>query len=259
MLRSRILALGVVIAIIGPLLGIGAFAGMASAAPAAPHGVSFTTYSLNWAGYVVTGAKHKVTEVTGSWIQPAVTCTKATTYAAFWAGIDGYSSNTVEQAGTLAYCSGGTAFYYAWYEFFPKASVEISSLSVSPGDTVSVTVSYVASAKHFSITVQVGSSSFTKTGKVSGAERTSAECIDERPTVGTSLTKLADFGTADFGSDYTSTIGCGATIGGTTGSFGSFSSAVAIDMEDSSGKILSSTGPLSSDGSSFVATWEASS
>jgi hypothetical protein len=247
-----------VVVTIGPSLGL--VAASATAVPAsASHGPVFTVDSTNWAGYAVTGATGAVNQVTGSWIQPSVSCSRGTTYAAFWDGIDGYNSNTVEQGGTLAYCSGGHAYYYAWYEFYPAASVEISSIAVHPGDTVSVTVSYSTSASDFSITVKDGSSSYTKTGTVSGAERTSAECIAERPEVGYRLASLADFGTADFGQDHTSTIGCAATVGGTTGAFGSFSTATAIDMVDSSGQLLSTTSALSSDGTSFTETWDRSS
>ena len=249
----------VALAMTGPMFGFGTWASFSAAAPAMPHGLDFTVESTNWAGYAVTGSSGSVSQVTGSWVQPSVSCSRSTTYAAFWDGIDGYSSDTVEQAGTLAYCSGDHAYYYAWYEFYPAASVEISSLSVTPGSTVSVTVSYVSSASDFSITVAVGASSVTKTGTVSGAERTSAECIAERPEVNGRLASLADFGTAKFGADATSTIGCGATVSGTTGTFGSFSTAVAINMVDSSGRALSTTGALSSDGSSFTETWDASS
>ncbi len=249
----------VVLVTIGPLLGLGTVAGAAAAATAMPRGLVFTVDSLNWAGYAVTASTGSVTQVTGSWVQPAVTCSRSTTYAAFWDGIDGYSSDTVEQGGTLAFCSGGHASYYAWYEFYPAASVEISSLAVTPGSTVSVTVSYSSSASEFSVTVTVGSSSSTKTGTVSGAQRTSAECIAERPEVNGRLASLAEFGTAAFGADHTSTIGCGATVAGATGTFGSFSTAVAINMVDSADRALSTTGALSSDGSSFTETWDASS
>ncbi len=257
MRATRLWTVALTAATIGPMLGLGVGVGAAALTPLVPHGIEFTVESTNWAGYAVTGGTGSVTQVTGSWVQPSVSCSRSSTYAAFWDGIDGYNSNTVEQGGTLAYCSGGHAYYYAWYEFYPAASVDITSLSVSPGSTVSVTVSY--SASDFSITVKVGSSSYTKTGTVSGAERTSAECIDERPEVNGRLANLADFGTADFGLDHTSTIGCAATVSGTTGNFGSFSTATAINMVDSAGRTLSSTGALSSDGSSFVATWVASS
>jgi hypothetical protein len=261
MARSRAMVIALVLAMMGPELGLGALAAATTVTSATPAAVSFQSYSTNWAGYAVTGSAQSVTEVTGSWTQPSVTCGSATTYAAFWDGIDGYSSSTVEQGGTLAYCSGGAAYYYAWYEFYPHPSHEFTSLMVSPGDQISVTVAYSTSSKEFTVTVQVGTSSASKSSKVSGAERNSAECITERPEVGSRLAKLADFGTADFGQGYTSTIGCGATIGGTTADFGNFSSSSVnpIDMEDNSGYVLCSTSSLTSGGSSFVETWDRSS
>lgn len=75
-----------------------------------------TVESENWSGYAVTVSS--LTVAKGSWTVPAVNCSKTpNTYAAFWVGIDGYSSSTVEQTGTLAQCSGSSAAYYAWYEF----------------------------------------------------------------------------------------------------------------------------------------------
>jgi hypothetical protein len=258
--RTTISVLVVTLATIGPLAGIGGFGG-AAVVPTTlpfPRGLSFSTNSLNWAGYAVTGGSGSVTQVTGSWVEPSVSCPRTLTYAAFWDGIDGYNSNTVEQAGTLAYCSGGHAYYYAWYEFYPAASVEISSFTVHPGDKVSVAVTYNATAGSFSITVKDGTSSYTKTGTVSGAERASAECIAERPEVGSRLANLADFGTTEFGSDYTATIGCAATVAGSASAFGGFSTATAINMVDSAGRTLASTSALSSDGTSFTETWVAS-
>ena len=55
-------------------------------------------YSSNWSGYAVTGSAGSVTSPSGSWTVPAVTGSRFTTaYAAFWVGIDGFASNTVEQ------------------------------------------------------------------------------------------------------------------------------------------------------------------
>jgi hypothetical protein len=244
---------------IGPSLGVAVGSAAATAPAAVAPGLHFTVSSTNWAGYAVTGRNGSVTQVTGSWVQPAVTCTRSTTYAAFWDGIDGYSSGTVEQGGTLAYCSGGTAHYSAWYEFYPAASVTIGSISVHAGDNISVTVTYNATSAKFSIKVQDGTHAVTKKGTVAGAKRSSAECIAERPEVGTTLTHLSNFGTAKFGLDYTSTIGCSATVSGATGTFGSFASATAINMVDSGGRTLAATSALSVDGSSFTETWKASS
>jgi len=262
MRQTKVWTIALTLTTIGPLLGLGSLAGAIAAPAAQPASLAFETSShksissTNWAGYAVTGSSGSVTEVKGSWIQPRLTCTSSTAYAAFWAGIDGYSSSTVEQGGTLAECSGGKAQYSAWYEFYPKPSKVISSLTVKPGDAVSVRVSYASSTGYFTVVVKVGKSSFTKVAKITTAVRSSAECITELPSVGSSLTLLADFGVANFGKDYTSKIGCSATVSGTTGSFGSFSSVVSISLKDSLlKKSLCRTGTLSSDGTSFTVTW----
>ena len=133
--------------------------------------------SLNWSGYAIAGSQGSITTVSGSWIVPSVTCGKgSTTYAAFWAGIDGFNSNTVEQAGTLGQCSHGAASYTAWYEFYPAGSVTIASVTVTPGDLVSVTVSYNSGI--FTVTLIDGNQApFTTTGSVANAALSSAECI----------------------------------------------------------------------------------
>ena len=67
--------------------------------------------------------------------------TKNSPYAAFWDGLDGYNSGSVEQTGTIGYCSGATAKYYAWYEMYPAGSV-VYSQPVAPGDEISASVVY---------------------------------------------------------------------------------------------------------------------
>jgi Peptidase A4 family len=68
--------------------------------------------STNWSGYAVTGASF--THAAGSWIVPTVNCSKTpNTFAAFWVGIDGWTSSTVEQTGTDSDCSGSSPSYYA--------------------------------------------------------------------------------------------------------------------------------------------------
>ena len=70
-----------------------------------------TAESTNWSGYA--GTTGTYTSVTASWIQPAGHCTGGDQYAAFWVGLDGYSSSTVEQTGSEVDCIGRTAQYYA--------------------------------------------------------------------------------------------------------------------------------------------------
>ena len=67
--------------------------------------------SSNWSGYAVSSTT-PFTDVVGSWVEPTATCApRSTTYGSFWVGLDGYSSNSVEQLGTDSDCSRGTPVY----------------------------------------------------------------------------------------------------------------------------------------------------
>jgi len=220
-----------------------------------------TADSTNWSGYAVLGSSF--TSAQGSWTVPTVNCSgvRGDQYAAFWVGIDGYSSSTVEQTGTLSDCVGRTPSYVAWYEFYPAALTEIS-LAVKPGDHISASVTYV-SGSTFSVTItdETTGKSYSTTGSVSGAARSSAEWIAEAPccTFSGGILPLADFGTVDFGSDYTGVSGTNyATDSSNSGSISSFGSANYVQIT----KVGSGTSPqtstcsaLSSDGTSFTCTW----
>lgn len=209
--------------------------------------------SLNWSGYAVGASVSSVTIASGSWSQPAVTCAGGSSYASFWIGIDGFNSGTVEQTGTLGQCSGGLERYSAWYEFYPAGSVTISTIAVHPGDVFTATVSYSPLTGMFTTTLNdvTTGKSFSTTGTVSGASRSSAECIAERPSIGGSITKLANFGTAGFTS-------CTATINGVSGAFGTFIGVQSIDMIGRSGKVIAQTSALGGDKASFTVTWKGS-
>ena len=118
-----------------------AFAASAADRYAAPnHKISHST-SSNWSGYAVSGFG-PYRSVSSSWTQPAVDCVKTPTgWSAFWVGLDGDTTNTVEQTGTEADCSSGTAVYYAWREMYPKYPVNYTN-PVSPGDSFSASVNY---------------------------------------------------------------------------------------------------------------------
>src|ERR1700722_1049119 len=77
--------------------------------------------STNWSGYAVTGANGAYKSVSAAWTEPSATCTSSgrrstDSYAAFWVGLDGYSSESVEQTGSDSDCDGKTPDYYGWYE-----------------------------------------------------------------------------------------------------------------------------------------------
>ncbi len=215
------------------------------------------TVSSNWAGYAVSNSPGTVSNVAGSFTLPRVSCSKKSSYVAFWAGLDGYNSATVEQAGVLAECFDSKAYYSAWTEFYPSAPT-YASWTPSPGDKISVTTS-CTQTDECTATVTDGSKSYSNTSVVSSAALSSAECITERPTLGTSLSNLANFGTAYYGQDNTYIPGtCYATVSGTTLSFGA-SSATSIDMLGNNGQLIATTSPLSSDGSSFNVLYTAAS
>jgi hypothetical protein len=250
-----------------------ALPGMALAAPVAstvapslsiPALFHSSSTSTNWAGYAVTGAKGTVTDVTGSWTQPTATCSGTKTqYAAFWVGIDGYNSNSVEQTGTDSDCHHGTPSYYAWYEFYPMPSHTVTTVTVHPGDVLSAEVSYSSTTAKFTVTLTdvTTAKTFTKTAAVRSAARSSAEWIAEAPSGSTGTLPLADFGTINYGVDNTSVNSTNdATVSGTTGDIASFSSAVSINMigVHSASLTKAATSAISTDGTSFSVTWKAS-
>src|SRR5271166_910832 len=215
--------------------------------------------STNWSGYAVTGTTF--TKATGSWKQPKANCTKTpNTYAAFWVGIDGYASSTVEQTGTLIVCNGTTAQYFAWWEFYPTNDIQtISTITVSPGDKISAEVEYNGTEFVLKITDVTTKKSFSTKGAVSGAARSSAEWIAEAPSSTSGVLPLTDFGTAEFGDDYTKVKNTNdATDSTTSGPISAFDSTVEeITMVNgSSGKDEAVPSSLTTDGSSFTVVWK---
>jgi len=214
-------------------------------------GADSSTCSTNWSGYADTGSSGSVTYVAGSWSVPTLSCpSSGTQYVAIWVGIDGYSSNTVEQTGVLGECNNGVASYSAWYEFYPNPSVTITGFTVNPGDTIVASVSFANGV--FTVKIQDGTQSFSTTGTVSNAARSSAEWIVERPALcfghHCSLTTLAPFGSVTFSS-------ATATLNGVTASISGFTDVAITMVASSSGPVLAEPSSLSSSGSSFTDTY----
>ena len=215
--------------------------------------------STNWSGYAVEGTSF--TSAKGSWIVPTVTCSKTpNTYSSFWVGIDGWTSSTVEQTGTDSDCSGSRASYYAWYEFYPNPSILVSSVPGSPGNKISATVTYNGSQFTITITNETTGKSYSKSSTVRGAKRSSAEWIAEAPCCTNSggILPLADFGTVDFGQDYTDVTSTNYAIdSGINGPISDYGSSVfeSIMVNGSSGADEAVPSGLSTDGSSFTVKW----
>ena len=205
------------------------------------HGKNST--SSNWSGYANTGSTF--TDVKGSWVQPTATCSRRqTAYAAFWIGIDGDTTNSVEQIGTDSDCSRGTPTYYAWYEIYPQYPVNLSN-TVRPGDSITAEVKYNGSGK-FTLTISDTTRNWTYTTNqtYTPAQLGSAEWIAEAPSSGNSVLPLANFGTVSF----TNCTANGVSISGNP-------NPDPITM--ASGKTTKAVpSGLGSGGSSFSVTWK---
>jgi hypothetical protein len=212
--------------------------------------------SPNWSGYAVISSPGSVSDVVGSWRVPAIAdnCT-SDGYSAFWVGIDGVSSSTVEQIGSESDCQNGVPAYYTWYEFYPRASHDL--FEVNPGDIISAEVKYLGDSSFLaSITDTTTGQSFNVTARVN-AQRSSAEWITEAPATTsssrrarTTILPLANFGTVLWEN-------CCAALNGTTGSVGSFGSLMQpITMVGLDSQITQAQpSALSQDGTSFTVQW----
>jgi len=216
-----------------------------------------TVTSTNWSGYAVADTS-ELTEVEGSWVQPAASCTEllGKTYAAFWVGLDGYTSTSVEQLGTDSDCTGHSSpSYYAWYEMYPADSVDLptSTYPVSPGDTLTAAVSRTGTSYTLSLRSSRGwSFSQPETGTEANS---SAEWIAEAPeicSVVCSGAKLTNFGTMEF-------TGAEAAAGGSLApisTFGASSGPHEITMSSSTGTTRATPSALGGGGETFTDTWD---
>jgi hypothetical protein len=215
--------------------------------------------SSNWSGYAVTGGVFS--SVSGSWTVPAISCAaSSTSFSSQWIGIDGESSDTVEQDGTEADCVSGSPYYGAWYEMYGDPSVDGGyevplSNPVDAGDAMSATVAISGTTWTLAITDTTQNWHFSiaiPTPSPAPAQ-SSAEWIGERPMVCSStcgLATLSNFGSISFSS-------ATATDAGTSNGPISAFSFEPLEMVGST--VLAAPGALSSNGEGFTDTWDAGS
>lgn len=215
----------------------------AAAAAAAAGAPSNAVESLNWSGYAATGANGAFTSVSASWTEPTATCPSSSAqYASFWAGLDGFTSASVEQTGTDADCAGRTPRYYGWYEMFPAAPVNFTN-TVRPGDHMSASVTF-SGTETYTLVLADSTEGWTRTvtRNQAGPDRSSAEVITEAPSSATGVLPLADFGTVSY------------AVSAANGTALASDSPTEIIMADASGNQEDSTSAISSAGA-FSNTW----
>ncbi len=218
------------------------------------------TISENWSGYAAVSAK-KFTYVHSTFIQPKITCPGVKNqWTSNWVGLDGFTSNTVEQDGTFAMCGGAaskTPVYEAWYELFPAGSVNV--FAVKAGDKMDVSVRFKSGKFTLTVADLTSGKKVTHTAACGTCQRSSAEWIIERPALcnntGTKcfLTELADYHTATMGASQAQ------VAGGAIRSVASFDN-IPIFMIDplASGGFISLDTVAALKGSAFTATWNRS-
>jgi Peptidase A4 family len=209
--------------------------------------------STNWSGYADTGSSFS--SVSASWTEPGASCTsRREQLAAFWVGIDGYSSDSVEQDGTMIECYDKTAYQYTWWEMYPTNDVQIVGETAAAGDAITAKVTRSGTTYTLTVTDATHTAdSFTKTETCSASScvDSSAEWIAEAPSGSSGVYPLADFGT------WTAS-NAAVTEGTTAGTISSFTDD-EITMIDSSGATKALPGALNGAGTGFSVTWEAAS
>jgi len=219
-----------------------------------PQGHSIT--STDWAGYLVTpdleNPQEQVTGVNASWTVPRIGVFSSDAYSSAWVGIGGHSEKTLIQVGTEHDSVNGQEYYSAWYEMLPDEAIRITSMSVSPGDLITASITLVNSdTNEWAIRINdvAKGKGFYRTF-IYNSSRLSAEWIVERPHVNDEITLLANFGTMTFKDSY-------ATVGDNVGKITSFPYSQVIMTTELSLQ-LASVSPLSADGASFNVTYMSS-
>lgn len=254
----------VVLAVISvALLGVfGSFG--AAAAVAAPSGLAGdnqllavhgdTADSLNWAGYAVTPGSG-ITAVSSTFTVPNAG-ELPPGFSASWAGIGGYTTSDLIQAGVSENSAAGGELlgggqYNAWYEILPASETPITggctgnvpSCTVDPGDRISVNISNAGGNTWDISLTDTGNWSWSTSLTYSSSE-SSAEWIQEAPSLDGAQSIPADVGTVSFGA--TSTY----TEGGSTHTIAQ-GSPTLIDESPVGEVNEATTSPLASDGQSF--------
>jgi hypothetical protein len=179
------------------VLLVAALAGPAAAASSAPKSFPHYDHARHsdqiWGGYADTGARF--TSISGSWTVPALNCSATPNSSVSpWIGIDGWSSDTVEQIGFDQDCENGVAGYYPWVEMYPADSIYFSE-TIKAGDQITASVS--VSGTSWTLTEKDTTRGWSKTYHESGNDAlSSAEAIVE--DLGDGIQPVANFGSITF-------------------------------------------------------------
>jgi hypothetical protein len=210
--------------------------------------------SSNWSGYCVVSdlntPQPQVTNVSASWTVPTVDVSIGNSYSAAWIGVGGQYDKTLIQVGTEQDSINGRATFSAWYELLPRYAVTIDSLSISPGDKITASISMSDRTTNtwlIEICDVTDGLSFKKS-LIYASSMLSAEWIVEAPTLVNRIATLANFGQITF-------TDCKATIGSKTGTISSYPSN-QITLNSRQNITLMNVSTFTSEESSFTVSYE---
>jgi hypothetical protein len=115
--------------------------------------------SDNWAGYAdVACGKCALRYVAANFPVPSINCAKvpaksANHYVSTWIGLDGLTTDTVEQVGVDGLCYKGKPVYYVWYEMYPEGTHVFAISGFSPGDALAANVYYNSRNRDWQLTL----------------------------------------------------------------------------------------------------------
>ncbi len=184
---------------------------------------------------------------------PSVATTPSPSADATWVGIGGVSgSQDLIQAGTQAVVENGQAVYKAWIETLPQVSVDVP-LVVSPGDSVSVSLleEGAGSSQWLVVFANNTTGQQYQTTTTYTSSLSSAEWIEEMPTVSEGRLTARDFSLDNFGT--VAFTNAQATQNGANVSVAS-ANAAPMSMISGQNQTLATPSTLGSDGKSFSVT-----
>jgi len=233
---------------------------------AAAHGAVNSTYqSGNWSGYQIIEPGVQVAQ--GGWTIPAVSVpnpsysTNGSYYSSTWSGIGGGfngSAGALVQAGTSSdILAGGGTEYYPWWEIVggtgdTGSEVQVTNLAVHPGDTVSSTPYWApidGGLAQFAL-CNMTENICVDFAHASSAPGSTAEWIQEAPTVGGSIAAVPNFGSVTFSTACWVETWPGTCVPAATGA--SLSSIGLYLDAFNSEQLIAAPGAVSASGSQFT-------
>ncbi len=156
------------------------------------------TPTYNWSGLVQPGSGIEGAEA--YWSVPSVQPSSSSLYSSTWVGVDGVNNSNLIQTGTAQDTGDG---YYAWWEILPATSVVITDGSgnpapVVPGDQMLASVAQAAPGTWTIYLEDITQGWYFEQNFSYNGPGTSAEWIEEAPTVSGSVSSLANFGSVQF-------------------------------------------------------------